>query len=134
MKKLILLTILTFSFASGCDSLRIPITSEVSITKDVRSSLKNASVEDKEYLYKVYKGLSLYLKNGAKDSKTVRDIKLLPSKVHRDYGWQLGKIKEFSDVTEEYLRNLGLNDSDVLDDNNRLILIHALEEISNGCN
>lgn len=99
-------------------------------------SLKTASKDDCLHHAKVYYGLANFLKNSKAITKT---IQLAPpggvvGNVQKDYGWEIGKNKEFTDLVaadmDSYLEIKKPRD---IDDTLRAKMVETFSVYGEGC-
>ena len=101
----------------------------------VQISLKDASKEDCLHHAKIYLGLAEFLKHSKAITKTVQ---LAPpsgllGQIQTDYGFQIGKNKEFTDLVEQDLTdNLGLKKPRDIDESLRASLIETVTVYGTG--
>jgi len=109
------------------------------------SSLKDASKDDCIFLYKMFRGLSDYIKNAQSIKNTAQ---ILPptgiiKNVREDYGWQEGKFSSFtetikSDMQQYRFKNsknedVGLDDVQELKTDVKDTLVKIFKLYAEGC-
>lgn len=78
-------------------------------------SLKDATKEDCEKIYKIFAGASMYVDNSSKLTKFSEVIKLIAD-VESDYKWQTETYSKLTDIVESDLQARLYEDDKELDD------------------